>query len=221
MTAIATRFNEMDALYIADGHHRSAAAARVAANRGGADVSNARGQYTGFLAVSFPHDEVKILGYNRLVRDLNGADTKRFMEALEHNFVATRTDRPVLPAAPHEFGMYLAGCWYTLRLRTTPVASNPVARLDVQILDKLVLNPLLGIVDPRTDQRIDFVGGSRGPEALAARVDSGEMTVGFSLFPTAMDDLMAVADANLIMPPKSTWFEPKLADGLVSLTLEE
>jgi len=219
-SAIAKRFERMDALYIADGHHRSAAAARIAAARRAANPHHhGREAYNGFLAVSFPHDQVRILDYNRLVRDLNGRDPGQFLLALENDFVIAAASHAVRPAEPNSFGMYLAGNWYTLKLRAPLHETDPVERLDVRLLDRLVLAPLLGITDPRTDARIDFVGGSRGPEALAARVDSGEMAVGFSMFPTALDDLMAVADAGLIMPPKSTWFEPKLADGLISLPL--
>lgn len=214
-------FNQMRSLYIADGHHRSAAAARIQQARRTANPGHTGAEpYNGFLAVSFPDNEVRILDYNRLVRDLNGRDPGQFLLALEPNFVIASAAKPVRPGVAYSFGMYLAGHWYTLKLRSRLATTDPVEKLDVRVLDGLVLEPLLGISDPRTDPRIDFVGGTRGPEALAARVDSGEMAVGFSLFPTSLDDLMAVADSGSIMPPKSTWFEPKLADGLISLPLD-
>ncbi|MDA0822083.1 MAG: DUF1015 family protein [Proteobacteria bacterium] len=218
---IAQRLNQMDALYIADGHHRSAAAARVTAARrdrhAGAHLDDG---FDGFLAVAFPDDEVTILDYNRLVRDLNGHTTAEFLAELAKHFEILPTDTTVRPQKPLSFGMYMDHQWYSIRAKTRPHVDDPVERLDVRVLDRLILEPLLGIADPRTDSRIDFVGGSRGPEALAARIDSGEMAVGFMLFPTSLNDLMAVADAGKIMPPKSTWFEPKLADGLISQLLD-
>jgi uncharacterized protein (DUF1015 family) len=218
ITLIAARLNQMDALYIADGHHRSAAAARVtAARRAGRDLNDG---FDGFLAVAFPDNEVTILDYNRLVRDLNGNTTVGFLEELANLFDVLPVDAAVQPQKSLSFGMYLDHQWYSIEPKTLPQIDDPVERLDVCVLDRLVLEPLLGIADPRTDSRIDFVGGSRGPEAIAKRVDSGEMAVGFMLFPTALNDLMAVADAGKIMPPKSTWFEPKLADGLISQLLD-
>lgn len=220
LAAISQCFNRMKALYIADGHHRSAAAARIADQRRAANSNHDGGEaYNGFLAVSFPHDEVKILDYNRLVKDLNGRSAEDFLSDLAADFSITPVEGPLRPDQAASFGLYLAGCWYRIELRNEVTKTDPVERLDVRLLDRFILEPLLGISDPRTDDRIDFVGGIRGPEALAARVDSGEMAVGFSLYPTALTDLMAVADADLIMPPKSTWFDPKLADGIVSLPL--
>ncbi len=221
-TAITACFERMAALYIADGHHRSAAAARVAAARARANPAHDGTEpYNAFLAVSFPHDEVTILDYNRLVRDLNGLAPDRFLDALAREYAVSRVSGPVRPTARASFGLYVDGAWYVLEYRGTECADDPVARLDVSVLARTVLEPILGIRDQRTDTRIDFVGGSRGPEAIVARVDSGEMAAGFMLYPTALDDLMAVADAGEIMPPKSTWFEPKLADGLISLPLDE
>ena len=207
-------FDALPAVYIADGHHRSAAAARVAALRG-----KRAPQY--FLAVLFPARELVILDYNRVLKDLNGLSAEQFLAALRKDFTATEQAEPVRPAAANEYGMYLAGRWYRLTLHTDLIPRNdPIGRLPVTMLGRHVIEPLLGICDPRTDKRIDFVGGARGLEGLAARVDSGEMAVAFALYPTQMRDLMAVADAGGIMPPKSTWFEPKLADGMVSHVLD-
>ncbi len=217
---IATHLNKMDAMYIADGHHRSAAAARItAARREAVKEYDGSEPYNGFLAVSFPDDEVTILDYNRLVRDLDKRDADTFLTALRERCDVRPCAEAVRPTQPHHFGMYLEGNWYELSLRAPIDEHDPVERLDVQLLDRSVLQPLLGVGDPRTDPRIDFVGGSRGTAAIAARVDSGEMAIGFTLFPTSLADLMAVADAGRIMPPKSTWFDPKLADGLISLPL--
>ncbi|MFT4563706.1 MAG: hypothetical protein ACI9BW_003462 [Gammaproteobacteria bacterium] len=218
---ITERLNQMDAIYIADGHHRSAAAARVAAARRAKHSGpNLNGDFDGFLAVAFPDDEVTILDYNRLVRDLHGHTTAEFIDQLTKHFNVLPMNETVRPQKPLSFGMYLDHQWYGIDTKAPPRSDDPVERLDVRVLDRLVLEPLLGITDPRTDSRIDFVGGSRGPEALAERVDSGEMAIGFMLFPTSLHDLMAVADAGKIMPPKSTWFEPKLADGLISQPLD-
>ncbi len=217
---ITERVNRLGSIYIADGHHRSAAAARVAELRQKANLAHdGHEPYNGFLAVAFPDNEVTILDYNRLVVDLNGRSSAQFLESLSHNFEISPSDNPVMPIKRYSFGMYLDGRWFSL-IPTAPLtATDPVERLDVSVLDRLVIAPLLGITDPRTDPQIDFVGGSRGAKGLSERVDSGEMAVGFSLFPTSLEDLMAVADAGKIMPPKSTWFDPKLADGLVSLPL--
>ncbi len=216
-------FDAMPALYIADGHHRSAAAARVAARRraqsqtGGA----AEASHEYFLSVIFPARQMRILDYNRVVRDLNGMDPERFLARVRERFEVVPSEGPVRPDRPATFGMYVDGRWYRLRLRPEHIpADDPVRRLDVSLLQENLLAPVLGIGDPRTDERIDFVGGIRGLEALERRVDSGEMAVAFSLYPTRMADLMAVADAGEVMPPKSTWFEPKLADGLVSHVLD-
>ena len=207
-------FDALPAIYIADGHHRSAAAARVAAARKSGAASN-------FLSVVFPHHEMTILDYNRLLRDLNGRSPDQLLAELRSRCNVVVSDQIVQPANAAEFGMYLAGQWYrlTLPLRLIP-ANDPIGRLPITLLTKNVIEPLFGITDPRTDKRIDFVGGGRGLAELARRVSSGEMAAAFALYPTQMADLMAVADAGGIMPPKSTWFEPKLADGMVNHVLD-
>ena len=213
---LTAAFDAMPAIYIADGHHRSAAASRVAAalNRG----PDAMSSY--FLSVIFPHDQMKILDYNRVVKDLNGLSKQALLEKLGADFDVSEQDGAVSPAGPGEFGMYLGGQWYLLKIHAERIPADPVGRLDVSLLANSLLEPLLGIHDPRSDPRIDFVGGIRGLGELEKRVDSGDMAVAFSMFPTSMEDLMAVADANEVMPPKSTWFEPKLADGLISHVLD-
>jgi uncharacterized protein (DUF1015 family) len=211
-------FEALPALYIADGHHRSAAAARVSAvrERGGADASH---RY--FLSVIFPHHSMAILDYNRVVRDLNGRTPDQLLREVAERFVVAPSTSPVRPTGAREFGMYLAGSWHLLKLKPELVPeSDAVARLPVSLLAHNLIEPVLGIADQRTDKRIDFVGGGRGLAELARRVDLGEMAVAFSLYPTQMEDVMAVADAGAIMPPKSTWFEPKLADGMVSHVLD-
>ncbi len=216
---LGTRFETMGALYVADGHHRSAAASRVAAtrNRNGADANAA---HQSFLAVAFPHDQMQILPYNRLVADLHGLEPDTFLQRIGVRFAIERSPDAVQPERPAEFGMYLERQWYRLRIDPQRIPwDDPVGRLDVSLLQDNLIEPILGIVDPRRDERIDFVGGIRGLDGLTARVDSGEMRVAFALHPTRMADLMAVADAGEVMPPKSTWFEPKLADGLVSHVL--
>ena len=215
---IGALFDAMPAIYIADGHHRSAAASRVAANRRrpGAD-----GSHEWFLVVAFPHHELRILDYNRVVRDLGGFTGDELLAKLRAKFEVTASDAPVRPARHGEFGLYAGGRWHRLALRPDLAApADPVARLDVSLLTDHVLSPLLGIGDLRTDKRVDFVGGGRGLGELEKRVDSGEMAAAFSLYPTRLDDLMAVADAGAVMPPKSTWFEPKLADGLLVQVLD-
>jgi uncharacterized protein (DUF1015 family) len=226
--AISRAFAGMDALYIADGHHRCASAVRVCEMR---RAAAAPGAFTGdeefnfFLAVMFPSDQLHILDYNRVVRDLNGHEGA-FAEEIERRgeFELTKAEAgagAVSPISPHEFGMYLsadgrpggAACWHTLKWRGAAAAGDPVAGLDVSILQDKLLSPILGINDPRTDGRIDFVGGIRGLAELERRVQT-DMAVAFSMYPTQMDELMAIADADLIMPPKSTWFEPKLLSGL-------
>ena len=207
-------FDATDALYIADGHHRSASASRVAKEN-----SNDSAQY--FLSVAFAHDEMKILDYNRVVRDLNGLSADDLIAQAAASFDVNMSNEAVRPAKPTQFGMYVNGQWYRLDVHEELVPSDdPVASLDVSLLHSNLIEPLLGISDPRRDDRIDFVGGMRGLGELEKRVDSGEMAVAFSLYPTTMEALMDVADANEVMPPKSTWFEPKLADGLVSHVLD-
>ena len=211
-------FDAMPALYIADGHHRSAAASRVAAaRRGHARPDSA--EY--FLAVAFAHTQMRILPYNRVVTDLRGLSREEFLSRIGRNFTVHAASEAVTPSKPGEFGLYLAGRWYRLNIIASLVpVSDPVERLDVSLLAEYLLAPILGITDPRRDKRIDFVGGIRGLTELVKRVDSGEMAAAFSMFPTRMEDLMAVADVGEVMPPKSTWFEPKLADGLVSHVLD-
>ncbi|MCM8625440.1 DUF1015 family protein [Accumulibacter sp.] len=216
---LGSLFDAMPALYIADGHHRSAAASRVAASRrqrqGGADSAEF------FLAVIFPASQMRILPYNRVLRDLNGLSEAAFVAALADCCQVDRVRSPVEPERSGVCGMYLAGSWYRLEIRPESIpSSDPVRRLDVSLLAERILAPLLGISDLRRDPRIDFVGGIRGFGELERRVDSGEMAVAFAMYPTQMNDLMAVADAGQVMPPKSTWFEPKLADGLVSHVLD-
>jgi uncharacterized protein (DUF1015 family) len=212
--AITRAFDALPAVYIADGHHRSAAAARVAAAR------DAEGSHRYFLAVMFPESEMTILDYNRVVKDLNGRAPEQFLAELAKTFTVTPSATPVRPTSSHDYGMYLAGRWYRLTLRPDLVPDDPIGRLPITLLTRNAIEPLLGITDPRTDKRVDFVGGARGLEGLEKRVDSGEMAVAFALYPTQMHDLMAVADASAIMPPKSTWFEPKLADGMVNHVLD-
>jgi uncharacterized protein (DUF1015 family) len=208
-------FDALPAIYIADGHHRSAAASRVAKARGRS------GSHQYFLSVIFPHHQMTILDYNRVVRDLNRHSVNGLLAELRKSFTVAATDQPMRPAASNEFGMYFAGRWYRLTLKPDLMPKNdPIGRLPVTLLARNVLEPLLGIGDQRVDKRIDFVGGGRGLEGLEARVKSGEMAIAFALYPTQMSDLMAVADAGGIMPPKSTWFEPKLADGMVNHVLD-
>jgi uncharacterized protein (DUF1015 family) len=215
--AITRCFDNMEALYIADGHHRSAAASRVAAARRQEDQMLSSDY---FLAVIFPHHQMKIMDYNRVVKDLNGLSIDEFLKRLEAKFLVSPSCDAVAPQCPGEIGLYLPKRWYRLNLDPRLFVTDPVAGLDVSLLSEHVLGPLLGITDLRRDKRIDFVGGIRGLRELEKRVDSGEMAVAFAMYPTRMAQLMAVADSNNVMPPKSTWFEPKLADGLVSHVLD-
>jgi uncharacterized protein (DUF1015 family) len=215
--AIREEFRHVPFLYVADGHHRSAAAARV-----GKEMAAANPRHTGseeynfFLAVLFPHDQLRILDYNRLVKDLNGKTKEQFLAALAPKFTVTPSSSQVKPSKKGEYGMYLSRQWYLLRADSTLTSiQDPVEQLDVSVLQKHLLGPVLGIDDPRTSKRIDFVGGIRGLGELERRVNSGEMSVGFALTPTSIEELLAIADAGKIMPPKSTWFEPKLRDGMV------
>jgi len=219
---ITRAFDAMPALYIADGHHRSAAASRVAAARRRANPRHTgEEEYNYFLAVAFSHRQLRILPYNRVVADLSGMTREEFLSKAGRAFSIAASGAAVEPAKPGEFGLYFPGAWYRLAIKPELVpAHDPVARLDVRLLADNLLAPLLGIADARRDKRVDFVGGIRGLAELEKLVDSGKMACAFSLFPTRMEDLMAVADANRIMPPKSTWFEPKLADGLVSHVLD-
>ncbi|MDO8958941.1 MAG: DUF1015 family protein [Rhodocyclaceae bacterium] len=215
--AITHCFDGMEALYIADGHHRSAAAARVAAARR-QEARELSSDY--FLAVIFPQHAMKILDYNRVVKDLNGLQKSALAGRLAEAFKVEESTAQIKPTRAGEFGMYLPGQWFKLTIKPELIPADPVARLDVSLLSDHLLGPILGITDLRRDKRIDFVGGVRGLSELERRVKSGEMAVAFALHPTRMDQLMAVADSNQVMPPKSTWFEPKLADGLVSHVLD-
>ncbi len=219
VAAFDQAFSQMDYLYIADGHHRSAAASRVCAMKENQTDENSPCEH--FLAVMFPDNQVDIIDYNRVVKDLNGYSNEDFLAEIKKRFSLTASDTPVKPVEKGQYGMYLDGQWYSLSINEECTDSaDAVERLDVQMLDSNLIAPILDITDPRRDMRIDFVGGIRGLEGLEKRVDSGEMAVAFSLFPTGLDELMAVADAGKVMPPKSTWFEPKLADGLVSYVLD-
>ncbi len=217
--AIRTAFAGIDALYVADGHHRSAAATRASEVLRDKNPSHTgEEEYNYFLSVIFPHDQMYIMDYNRVVRDLNGLSGEDFLQAIQRKFLVREFARSegYCPKARHDFGMYLNSMWYRLSaIPGTWEELHPTERLDVSILYNNLLKPILNIGDPRKDKRIDFVGGMRGIEGLEARVDTGEMAVAFTLFPTSIEDLLTIADAGEIMPPKSTWFEPKLRSGLV------
>ena len=214
---ITAAFNAMPALYIADGHHRSASASHIAAARRAANPGHTGGEpYNFFLSVVFPAHQMRIMDYNRVIADLNGLSAQAFLQRVGAAFGVEPAASAVKPEHPGVFGMYLDGKWYRLSIRPELIPADPVGRLDVSLLQNNLIAPILGITDPRRDKRIDFVGGIRGLPELEKRVNSGEMALAFALHPTRMEDLMAVADANEVMPPKSTWFEPKLADGLAS-----
>lgn len=217
--ATVTRvFGEMPALYIADGHHRSAAAARVGAEKA-EENPNHRGdeEYNYFMAVCFPDNQLTIIDYNRVVKDLNGLTAAQFLEAVARHFdVEEKGETVYRPAALHNFSLYLEGKWYSLTAKPGTYDDNdPIGVLDVTISSTLILDEILGIKDLRSDKRIDFVGGIRGLEELKRRVDSGEMKLALALYPVSMKQLMDIADTGNIMPPKTTWFEPKLRSGLV------
>lgn len=216
---LTNAINALGNLYIADGHHRSAAAARVAANRRTGDSPSAD-SHNYFLSVAFPDDQMQIFDYNRIVTDLNGHSVDDLIRAVSDVFAVERVDGQAKPQAAGTFGMYLDGHWYQLVPREAPNRDDPVANLDVSLLQQKLIGPLLGVGDPRTDLRIGFVGGVRGLAELERRVKVGDAAIAFALFPTGIRDLMAVADAGLLMPPKSTWFEPKLADGLLTHVLD-
>jgi len=209
--------------YVADGHHRTAAAALVGQERRKNNLRH-RGdeEYNYFLAVHFPASQLTIIDYNRVVKDLNGHSPAEFLKALESAFIIEHRGTEVFkPAKLHQFGMYLEGAWYSLTARKGTFDDyDPIGCLDVTVLSEQVLGPLLNITDLRKSKRIDFVGGIRGLEELSRRVDSGEMAVAFALYPVSMKQLMDIADNDMIMPPKTTWFEPKLRSGLVIHCLE-
>jgi uncharacterized protein (DUF1015 family) len=210
-------FGRVPALYIADGHHRAASAARARSDIRDRAITRASlgddADYTTFLAVAFPHDQVQILAYNRIVKELAGLDPAAFMSAVRDRFEVE--SGPAAPAARGDISMYLQHAWHTIRPRAEVNAADAIGSLDVSVLQDRLLEPVLGIADIRTDKRIDFVGGARGTGELEALVDSGRAAVAFSLYPVSVADLMSVSDAGSIMPPKSTWFEPKLRDGLL------
>ena len=221
--ALVRAFSRVPALYIADGHHRAASAARARTdiktrteinNAGEARSLGDGADFNTFLAVAFPHDQVQILAYNRIVKDLAGQTPREFLDAVGERFATTPGSAP--PGQHGDIAMYFQGRWTTLRPRVPPDPRDAIASLDVSILQDGLLAPVLKIADVRTDKRIDFVGGVRGAAELERLVDSGKAAVAFSLFPVSVADLMAVSDDGAIMPPKSTWFEPKLRDGLLS-----
>ncbi|BBB90870.1 MAG TPA: DUF1015 family protein [Methylomusa anaerophila] len=217
IAAIEQAFKKIDCLYIADGHHRSAAASRVCdLCRQGNKAHSGQEEYNTFQAVIFPHNMMYIMDYNRVMQDLNGLTPEQFLAAVQEKFTIIAQQGAFRPGQPHSFGMYLGGKWHQLVAGSGSFPEdNPVAKLDVSILQDNLLNPILGIQNPRTDKRIHFVGGIRGMEELERLVDSGKYTVAFSLFATSIEELMDIADAGEIMPPKSTWFEPKLRDAMV------
>lgn len=212
--AITEEFAKMDSLYIADGHHRSAAAARVGAEKG---EKEGRGEHDYYMAVCFPAEQLTILDYNRVVKDLNGLSEEDFLKALEKKFtVACKGEENYRPQKMHEFSLYVGGKWYSLEAKPGTFNENdPIGVLDVDISSRLILDEILNIKDLRSDKRIDFVGGLRGLGELKRRVDSGEMKMALALYPVSMQQIMDIADSGNIMPPKATWFEPKLRSGLV------
>jgi uncharacterized protein (DUF1015 family) len=214
-------FEAIPALYIADGHHRTAAAIRYGqACRAACKAPTGEEPFESFMAVVFPHDQLKIMDYNRVVKDLNGLTSEQFLAKVGETFAVAETSVRN-PSEPASFGMFLDGQWYALKAKPGSYpADDPVRSLDVSILQENLLAPVLGIRDPRTDTRIDFIGGIRGMDELEKRVKNG-WKVAFSMFPTSLDQLMSVADAGQIMPPKSTWFEPKLRSGLLVRTYQD
>ena len=223
IATVTAEFAKMPSLYIADGHHRSAAAALVGAEKARQDPNHdGTEEYNYFMAVCFQASQLTILDYNRVVKDLNGLSSSEFLAALGKNFeVEQKGEAEYRPRRLHEFSLYLDGRWYSLTAKPGTFGdTDPIGVLDVTVLSSLVLDKLLGIKDLRTDKRIDFVGGIRGLSELAGRVDSGEMKVAFALYPVSMGQLTDIADSGMIMPPKTTWFEPKLRSGLAVHTLD-
>lgn len=218
---IVQEFADIGNLYIADGHHRAAAAAAVARIRRGKNPPVQNAEYENMLAVLFPHTQLHIMDYNRVVRDLNSLSALEFLAVCGRDFTVTGDFQEKSPHRVHEFGMYLDGSWYKLAAKVgTYDNEHPIGRLDVSILQERLLGPILAVNDPRTDKRIAFVGGVRGMQELEKRVDENKFAVAFSLYPPTIDQLMAVADADGIMPPKSTWFEPKLRSGIFTHLLD-
>ncbi len=221
INTLTSTFDAMDCLYIADGHHRSASASRIAASRNSGNSETGDAAHDYFLSVIFPDNQMQILDYNRVVTDLNGLSEAQLLTKIKKSFSLEEVAAEYKPQKPTEFSMYLKGQWYKLQINSELIPENdPVASLDISLLQNNLIEPLLGVSDPRRDKRIDFVGGIRGLAELEKRVNSGEMKVAFALYPTRLSQLMDVADANEVMPPKSTWFEPKLADGLISHVLD-
>ena len=215
INTVSNEFAKIDALYIADGHHRCASAVKVGQKR-----REEKPDYTGdeefnfFLSVAFPDDELEIMDYNRVVKDLNGISREEFLDAVSNSFEAEKVDTQYKPTKRHTFGMLIENDWYKLTAKDSIIdESDPVKRLDVSILQDNLLSPILDIDDPKTNDRIDFIGGIRGLDELERRCKD-DMKLAFAMYPTSIDDLMSIADANLIMPPKSTWFEPKLLSGI-------
>jgi len=198
--------------YIADGHHRAASAAKVRKALGNFATEGA--DY--FLTTLFPSDQLHIMDYNRVIKDLNGLTETAFLQQVENKFTVEKINEPLSPAVLHQFGMYLKDQWYKLTAKENTFTTDPIGVLDITILSDNLLEPVLGIKDQRTDKRIDFVGGIRGLGELEKRVDSGDMAVAFSLHPVTIQQLFDIADSGNVMPPKSTWFEPKLRDGLLT-----
>lgn len=220
---ITALFADMPALYIADGHHRSAAAALVGAEKAAQNpIHKGDEEYNYFMAVCFPASQLTIIDYNRVVKDLNGLTAEQFLKALEKDFIVEEKGESIYkPSSLHNFSLYLAGKWYSLTAKPGTYDDNdPIGVLDVTISSNLILDEILGIKDLRSDKRIDFVGGIRGLEELRRRVDSGEMAMALALYPVSMKQLMDIADTGNIMPPKTTWFEPKLRSGLIIHKLE-
>lgn len=213
--AIQNAFSNIDRIYIADGHHRAASAVKVGIKRRDANPAHTGSEeYNFFLSVLFPHDQLMIMDYNRTVKDLNGLTAEAFIGRVQENFDLQKSDVPVRPASKGQIGMYLEKQWYCLTAKDKLFeGKDAVGKLDVSVLQQYLLAPVLGIGDPRTDSRIDFVGGIRGLSELEKRAD-GDMKISFSMYPTSIMELFDVADQNLLMPPKSTWFEPKLRSGL-------
>ena len=219
---IKKEFSEVDALYIADGHHRAAAAATVArARRGQNKITDAVNEYESVLAVFFPHTQLRVMDYNRAVKDLNGLIPEKYLEKISSCFTVSKNFTARSPQQLHDFGMYLGGEWYKITIKKGMYnESDPVASLDAAILQEHLLDPVLGIKDPRVDDRIKFIGGIRGMDELEKLVNKEGFAVAFSLYPTTMEQIINVANAGAIMPPKSTWFEPKLRSGIFTHKLD-
>lgn len=214
ISSLVEDFKAVPSLYIADGHHRNASAVKVGLKRRGSGEYDKDAEFNYYLSVLFPSNQLHIMDYNRVVKDLNGLSKAEFISKIGESFDVTESNLPVKPNEMHTFGMYIDKKWYLLKAKDKIIAGDSVGSLDVSILQSSLLTPILGIGDPRTDKRIDFIGGIRGLDELVKRVDRGEMAVAFSMYPTTMNQLMNIADDDKVMPPKSTWFEPKLRSGI-------